>query len=65
MRRKYCVECQRPLKKDEIGLSRKLVGDEESDLFCIDCLSAYLDCEVADLKSKIQEFKEQGCTLFL
>ena len=60
-----CCECEKPLKKDEKALSMKLLGTDTEDLYCLDCLSEYLECSVDDLKIKIQEFKEEGCTLFL
>lgn len=67
MRRKRieCCVCSRTLVKDEIALSKKLLGIDTEDYYCIDCLSEYLECEKVDLEIKIQEFKEQGCTLFL
>lgn len=67
MRRKKieCCECGRALVKDEIALCKKLLGIDTEDFYCIDCLSEYLECTRVDLKIKIQEFKEQGCTLFL
>ena len=51
--------------KDETALCKKLLGLETEDFYCIDCLSNYLECDKTDLEIKIQEFKEQGCTLFL
>ena len=60
-----CCECSRNLKKDETALCKKLLGLETEDFYCIDCLSNYLECDKTDLEIKIQEFKEQGCTLFL
>ena len=66
MRKKIvCCECEKALKKDEKALCQKLLGVDTEDYYCIDCLSEYLDCEKTDLEIKIQEFKEQGCTLFL
>lgn len=67
MRRKRteCCECGRALVKDEIALCKKLLGTDIEDYYCIDCLSEYLECTRTDLEIKIQEFKEQGCTLFL
>lgn len=67
MRRKRieCCVCSRTLVKDEIALNKKLLGIDTEDYYCIDCLSEYLECEKEDLEIKIQEFKEQGCTLFL
>jgi len=60
-----CCECNQSLVKDEIALSVKLLGKNNEDLYCINCLSEYLECSVNDLLIKIQEFKELGCTLFL
>lgn len=60
-----CCECGKTLKKDEVALSRKLIDEETEEFYCLPCLSEYLECREEDLKVKIQEFKEQGCTLFL
>lgn len=59
-----CIECDRKLMKDEIALSKKLLEDT-NDYYCLECFSKYLGCSEQDLIDKIQEFKEQGCTLFL
>ncbi len=64
-KRKYCCECEKQLKKDEKALSMKLLGTDTEDFYCLDCFAEYLECDVEDLKIKIQEFKEEGCTLFL
>jgi len=63
--RKSCVDCEKSLSKDEGALSQKLLGLEITDFYCIDCLAEYLECDRYDLEVKIEEFKEQGCTLFL
>jgi len=62
---KSCCECSRNLIKDEIALSQKIIGRDTEEFYCIDCLAEYIECPVNDLKVKIQEFKEQGCALFL
>jgi biotin operon repressor len=62
---KLCCECEKPLTKDETALCQKLLGTDTEDFYCIECLSEYLECTIEDLEIKIQEFKEQGCTLFL
>ena len=38
---------------------------DTEDFYCLDCLADYLECSTEDLKIKIREFKEQGCSLFL
>ena len=59
-----CTSCRKsPLTKDEIGASKKLLG-EGSELYCIDCLSAYLEVSPDEIHEKIEQFKEEGCTLF-
>jgi len=63
--KKKCIECRATLKKDEIALSKKMLGHEITNYYCIKCLAEALDCDLEDLIIKIQEFKENGCTLFL
>lgn len=65
MRKRTCCDCGKGLKKDEIALTKKLIAPDAEELYCITCLSEYIGCTVQDLQEKIQEFKEQGCTLFL
>ena len=62
---KKCYLCEAKLDKDVIGLNKKLLDKSLSRFLCIDCLAAHLDVAVEDLKTKISEFKGQGCTLFL
>lgn len=60
-----CTSCRKiPLTKDEIGASKKLLGVDTNQLYCIDCLSAYLEVTPEDILEKIQMFKEDGCELF-
>jgi len=42
-----------------------LIYPDVDEFQCLDCLSESFGCEVDDLKIKIDEFKEQGCTLFI
>ena len=60
-----CCECGKLINKNEIALSKKLLGREIVEFMCITCLADYLSCSVSDLEIKIMEFKEQGCALFL
>ena len=61
---KKCVICGIKLKKDWIALHRKLLDLNAKEYYCIVCLADNFSCEVEDLEVKIEEFKEQGCTLF-
>lgn len=60
-----CLECGKVLRKEEFALSCKLIGDTADEMYCVPCLAEYIGCSEIDLKVKIQEFKEQGCALFL
>ena len=65
MKIKECSSCfKKPLTKDEIGINKKLLGKDIKTFFCMDCLAAYLETSKEDILAKIEEFKEQGCTLF-
>lgn len=60
-----CSSCRKtPLSKDEVGVSKKLLGLDTDQFYCIDCLAAYLEVTPEDIQDKIQMFKEDGCELF-
>ncbi len=60
-----CCDCKGILNKDEIALSRKLIDPDTIEYYCLSCMAESFGCSKEDLEVKIQEFKEQGCTLFL
>ena len=61
-----CVICgKNDLEKDTIGINKKLLGIDITNFYCMDCLAEYLGCTVEELLDKIEEFKEEVCTLFL
>lgn len=60
-----CYVCGKtPLRKNEIGLSKKLIGSNTKNFYCIACLAEYLEVTEEELLDKIEEFKEEGCKLF-
>lgn len=60
-----CIICgKQNLDKDTIGINKKLLGECVGNYYCMDCLADYLECTVQELLDKIEEFKEEGCTLF-
>lgn len=60
-----CIVCgKKKLDKNTIGINKKLLGKEIENFYCMDCLADYLECTVNDLNDKIEEFKDEGCTLF-
>ncbi len=62
---KICTDCGKLINKDEIALSRKLIDLNTEEFYCLACMAENFGCTEDDLKIKIREFKEQGCTLFL
>lgn len=65
MKTKECSSCWKgSLSKDEVGICKKLLGEKTKTYFCMDCLASYLDTTVQELQEKIEEFKDEGCTLF-
>lgn len=63
---KECLACRKsPLDKNTIGINKKMFGNQVKTFYCMDCLADYLGCSVEDLLEKIEEFKEEGCTLFI
>lgn len=60
-----CLACRKaPLDKDTIGINKKMLGTDVKSFYCMDCLADYLGCTIEDLLDKIEEFKDEGCTLF-
>lgn len=64
MKKILCISCNFELEKDHIALNRKLLGRNIKKLMCLRCLAEYLDCQIDDLLTKIEEYKEQDCGLF-
>lgn len=69
----FCVKLF--LKKDKFwicykcGISKlitieKMLGTNVKSFYCMECLADYLGCTIEDLLEKIEEFKDEGCTLF-
>lgn len=62
---KKCYVCGKtPLTKNEVGLTKKLIDKKATSFYCIDCLADNLEVTTEELEAKIEEFKEEGCTLF-
>ena len=61
-----CVICGKEhLEKDTIGINKKMLGENIDNFYCMDCLAEYLGCTVQELFDKKEEFKEEGCKLFM
>ena len=55
---------ERIMSKECIACGKKLLGKDIANFYCMDCLADFLGCTVDDLLDKIEEFKDEGCTLF-
>ena len=65
METKKCYVCGKtPLTKDEIGLTKKLIDKKTTKFYCLSCLAESFEVDVDELLAKIEEFKNEGCTLF-
>lgn len=60
-----CMECGRQLSYNEIGAHKKFINRGSKEFLCIACLARRLDVTAEDIQRKIEEFKLQGCTLFV
>ena len=65
MKKSNCKNCGAIIDKDTVALNKKLLDVSLREYECLDCLADKFDCTVEDLLIKIEEFKEEGCTLFL
>lgn len=60
-----CYVCgKEELSKDEIGINKKLIDKHTKKYFCLSCLAEQLEVSEQELLDKINEFKDEGCTLF-
>ena len=60
-----CFGCGGEADHNAVGLNKKLLGENVSKFFCLPCLADNLGVTVEDLLAKIEEFKAQGCKLFM
>ena len=60
-----CIACgKHPLTKNEIGITKKLLGMQSKNFYCVNCLANFLEVEPQDIRDKIEDFKNDGCKLF-
>jgi len=52
------------VEKDVIALNKKLFNKDITTFSCLKCMAENLEVTEDDLRDKIEEFKEEGCTLF-
>ena len=61
-----CRFCGETIDKDTTALNKKLISRTIPDdlMVCLQCMAATLGCTAEDLRDKIEEYKNEGCTLF-
>ncbi|MCR5186516.1 MAG: hypothetical protein K6D97_05325 [Clostridia bacterium] len=60
-----CYICgKEKISKNEIGITKKLLGKKIDKFYCLSCLAEQLEVTEQELLDKIEEFKNEGCTLF-
>lgn len=60
-----CMRCGKELTFNEIGAHKRFINRGSTSFLCKGCLAERLGVTPEDIDRKIEEFKEQGCTLFL
>lgn len=60
-----CYYCNCELMKDDVALCKKLLGKKIKQFFCREHLAEVLNTDVEILTEKVEQFKEEGCTLFI
>lgn len=60
-----CMQCGKALTFNEVGAYKKFVNRGSTSFLCKACLAAKLNLTVEDIDRKIEQFKAQGCTLFV
>ena len=59
-----CRQCGTPLTRDEIGRTKKLINRGATEFLCCACMAGHFAVTVDELRRKVEEFREIGCTLF-
>ncbi len=59
-----CADCRAPLCRDEIAITKRLVGRGIRSFFCVSCLASRLMVSEEVIRHKIEEFRAMGCALF-
>lgn len=60
-----CMKCAAPLSFNEIGAHKKFLGRGAQTFLCKACLAKKLKVSPAVIDQKIEQFKRQGCALFV
>lgn len=59
-----CVSCGRPVTRDEMAVTKKLINRGTTEYSCVPCLAKYFEVKPEDIEERIRYFRQTGCTLF-
>ena len=65
MQEKKCMKCGGGFGSYDIALHKKMINRGATEYMCSACLADWLKIDEEMLLSKVEQFKKQGCTLFL
>lgn len=60
-----CMQCGKNLSFNEIGAHKKFINRGARQFLCRNCLAESLNVDSELIDAKIEQFKLQGCTLFV
>ena len=60
-----CMHCGAPLTYTDIGAYKKFVNRSSTQFLCKRCLAESLQVPEELIDRKIEQFRQQGCTLFV
>ncbi len=60
-----CQNCTKTISTNEVGISLRLLGRDGRRILCRECLSQELKVDPQLIDRKIEQFKRQGCPLFV
>ena len=59
-----CAVCGKPLCRDEIAVTKKLISRGATSFLCVACLADHFEVKPQDIRERIDHFRATGCTLF-
>jgi len=62
---RQCEHCKKDLSTNEVGISLRLMGRNGKKFLCRECLAQELKVDTEVIDRKIEQFRQQGCPLFV
>lgn len=60
-----CMQCEKELTYNDVGAYKKFVNRGAKQFLCKKCLAQKLEIPTEFIDEKIEQFKSQGCLLFV